>query len=110
MTASSSSLARALRLVEREAVLGFGENAHTFFICRCDSLQKSWTACTGTVRIEKHMNQCWRNNGSGRAQQVYDAIEPSPYSVRKVENTLDEMALAEQDESEKLNVFLWLRF
>jgi hypothetical protein len=56
------------------------------------------------------MNQCWRNNGSGRAQQVHDAIKPSPYSVREVENTLDEMALAEQDESEKSNVFFWLRF
>jgi hypothetical protein len=44
--------------------LDFGENAHTFFICRCDSLQKSWAACTGSVRIEKQMNQCGRNNGS----------------------------------------------
>jgi hypothetical protein len=27
--------------------------------------------------------------------------EPNPYSVREVENTLDEMALAEQHEFEK---------
>lgn len=40
--------------------------------------------------------------GQGTAQQVHDAIEPSPYSVREVENTLDEMALAEQDEFEKI--------
>ena len=40
--------------------------------------------------------------GQGTAQQVHDAIEPSPYSVREVENTLDEMALAEQDEFEKV--------
>jgi len=35
-----------------------------------------------------------RAMGQGTAQQVHDAIEPSPYSVREVENTLDEMALA----------------
>ena len=32
------------------------------------------------------------------ANQVHDAIELTPYSVREVENTLDGMALAEQDE------------
>lgn len=39
-----------------------------------------------------------RAMGEGTAQQVYDSMEPSPYSVREVENTLDEMALAEHDE------------
>ncbi len=40
--------------------------------------------------------------------QVHDAIEPGPYSVREVENTLDEMALAEQDEFEKVgDVYRW---
>jgi hypothetical protein len=28
-------------------------------------------------------------------------MEPTPYSVREVENNLDEMALAEQDDLEK---------
>ena len=49
-----------------------------------------------------------RAMGQGSAQQVHDAIEPSPYSVREVENTLDEMALAEQDEFEKVgDVYRW---
>ncbi len=39
----------------------------------------------------------------GRAQQV-----PTPYSVREVESTLAEMALAEQDEFEKVgDVYRW---
>jgi hypothetical protein len=42
-----------------------------------------------------------RTMGEGTAQQVHDAMEPTPYSVREVENTLDEMALAEQDEFER---------
>jgi len=34
--------------------------------------------------------------------------EPNPYSVREVDNTLDEMALAEQDEFEKAgDVYRW---
>lgn len=40
--------------------------------------------------------------GQGTAQQVHDAIEPSPYSVREVENTLDEMALASGTNLKKL--------
>ena len=49
-----------------------------------------------------------RAMGQGTAQQVHEAIEPSPYSVREVENTLDEMALAEQDEFEKVgDVYRW---
>jgi hypothetical protein len=49
-----------------------------------------------------------RAMGQGTAQQVHDAIEPSPYSAREAENTLDEMALAEQDEFEKVgNVYRW---
>jgi hypothetical protein len=44
----------------------------------------------------------------GTAQQVHDALEPTPYSVREVENTLDEMALAEQGEFERIdNVYRW---
>ena len=49
-----------------------------------------------------------RAMGEGTAQQVHDAMEPSPYSVREVENTLDELALAEQDEFEKnRDVYRW---
>src|SRR5260370_34165950 len=49
-----------------------------------------------------------RAMGQGTAQQVHDAIEPSPYSVREVDNTLDELALAEQDEFEKVGeVYRW---
>jgi len=41
---------------------------------------------------------------------VHAAIEPSPYSVRELENTLDEMALAEQDEFEKVgDVYRWTK-
>lgn len=39
-----------------------------------------------------------RATGEGTAQQVHTSMEPTPYSVREVENTLAEMALAEQDE------------
>ncbi len=46
--------------------------------------------------------------GEGTAQQVHASIEPSPYSVRDVENTLDEMVIHERDEFEKLaNVYRW---
>lgn len=49
-----------------------------------------------------------RMMGQGTAQQVHDALEPSAYSVREVQNTLDEMALAEQEEFEKIeDVFRW---
>ncbi len=49
-----------------------------------------------------------RAMGQGTAHQVHEAIEPSSYSVRGVENTLDEMALAEQDEFEKVGeVYRW---
>ena len=42
------------------------------------------------------------------AQQVHDALESTPYSIREVENTLDEMVLAEQDEFEKAgDVYRW---
>ena len=40
--------------------------------------------------------------GEGTAQQVHDAMELSPYSVREVANTLDEMVLNEPDEFEKI--------
>ena len=42
-----------------------------------------------------------RAMGEGMAPQVHASMEPTPYSVREVENTLDEMALAEQDEFER---------
>ena len=47
--------------------------------------------------------------GEGTAQEVHDSMdEPNSYSVREVENTLDEMALAEQDEFEKAgDVYRW---
>ena len=49
-----------------------------------------------------------RAMGEGTAQQVHDSMEPSPYSVREVENTLDEMVIHERDEFEKLtNVYRW---
>jgi hypothetical protein len=51
-----------------------------------------------------------RAMGEGTAQQVHDSMEPTPYSVREVEveNTLDEMALAEQDEFGKMgDVYRW---
>jgi hypothetical protein len=44
----------------------------------------------------------------GTAQQVHDSMDPSPYSVREVESTLGEIALAEQDEFEKVgDVYRW---
>lgn len=49
-----------------------------------------------------------RAMGQGTAQQVHDAIAPTPYSVCEIENTLAEMALAEQDEFEKVDdVYRW---
>jgi len=40
--------------------------------------------------------------GESTAQQVHDAMELNPYSVREVANTLDEMVLNEPDEFEKI--------
>ena len=49
-----------------------------------------------------------RTMGEGAAQQVHESMEPTPYSVREVENTLDEMALAEQNEFGKAaDVYRW---
>jgi hypothetical protein len=49
-----------------------------------------------------------RAMGEGTSKQVHDSMEPSPYSVREVENTLDEMVIHEHDEFEKLaNVYRW---
>jgi len=46
--------------------------------------------------------------GEGAAHQVHASMEPTPYSAREVENTLDEMALAELDEFEKAgDVYRW---
>jgi hypothetical protein len=47
-----------------------------------------------------------RAMGEGTAQQVHGSMEPTPYSVREVENTLDEMSLAEQDDFEKVGAFI----
>ena len=44
----------------------------------------------------------------GTAQQVHDSMEPTPYSVREVQSTLDEMVLAEQDEFGKVaDMYRW---
>lgn len=43
--------------------------------------------------------------GYGTAQQVYDALDqPHPYSLREVENTLDELVATEPEEFEKVDV------
>jgi hypothetical protein len=43
-----------------------------------------------------------RTMAEGTAQQVHDSMEPTPYSVREVENTLDEMVIHERDDFEKV--------
>jgi hypothetical protein len=49
-----------------------------------------------------------RAMAEGTAQQVHDSMEPTSYSVREVANTLDEMALAEQDEFQKAgDLYRW---
>ena len=49
-----------------------------------------------------------RAMGEGTGQQVHGSMEPTPYSVREVENTLDEMSLAEQAEFERVgDVYRW---
>jgi hypothetical protein len=49
-----------------------------------------------------------RAMGEGTALQVRDSMEPTPYSVREVANTLDEMALAERGEFERVaDVYRW---
>jgi len=49
-----------------------------------------------------------RAMGEGTAQQVHDALDPTLYSVREVDNTLDEMVLAERDEFERVGrVYRW---
>jgi len=49
-----------------------------------------------------------RAMGEGTAHQVHNSMEPTPYSVREVQSTLDEMVLAEQDEFGKVgNVYRW---
>ena len=49
-----------------------------------------------------------RAMGEGTAQQVHDSMDPSPYSLREVQSTLDEMVLAEQDEFERVrDVYRW---
>ena len=51
-----------------------------------------------------------RAMGEGTAQQVHDSMEPTPYSVREVENTLDEMVIHDRDEFEKIgDVYRWKR-
>jgi len=50
-----------------------------------------------------------RAMGEGTGYRSHDSMdEPNHYSVREVESTLDEMALAEQDEFEKAgDVYRW---
>ena len=44
----------------------------------------------------------------GTAQEVHAAMDPSPYCIREVENTLDEMVLHENKEFEKAGeVYRW---
>jgi hypothetical protein len=39
----------------------------------------------------------------GTAQQVHDSMDPSPYSVREVESTLDEIVVHEKERFEKVD-------
>jgi hypothetical protein len=49
-----------------------------------------------------------RAMAQGTAKQVLAAMEPTPYSLREVESTLDEMVLAEREEFEKLDaIYRW---
>jgi hypothetical protein len=50
-----------------------------------------------------------RAMGEGTAPQVHESMdEPNPYSVREVENTLDEMVIHARDEVEKVGgVYQW---
>lgn len=49
-----------------------------------------------------------RAMGEGTAQQVHDSMEPTPYSVREVENTLDEMVIHEREDFERVGtVYRW---
>jgi len=47
--------------------------------------------------------------GQGTAQEVRDSMdEPNPYSVREVENTLDEMVIHERGDVERVgSVYRW---
>jgi hypothetical protein len=48
--------------------------------------------------------------GEGTSQQVHHSMEPTPYSVREVENTLDELVLREKEEFTKLGaVYRWTK-
>jgi hypothetical protein len=44
-----------------------------------------------------------RAMGEGTAQHVHGSMEPTPYSVREVESTLDEIVLHEKEGFEKLD-------
>ena len=49
-----------------------------------------------------------RAMGEGTAPQVHSSMEPTPYSVREVENTLDEMVIHERDDFDKVgDVYRW---
>jgi hypothetical protein len=51
-----------------------------------------------------------RAMGEGTAQQVRDSMDPGPYSVREVENTLDELVLHEKQEFQKVgSVYRWTK-
>ncbi len=55
----------------------------------------------------QHVKSRLQAMGEGTGQQVYDAME-SPYSVREVENVLDELVEKEPDEFERAGeVYRW---
>ena len=60
----------------------------------------------------EHVKSRLQAMGEGTSQQVHDAMEkPNPYSVREVENVLDELVQKEPDEFEKAGkVYRWKKF
>jgi hypothetical protein len=51
-----------------------------------------------------------RAMAEGTAQLVHDSMDPSPYSVREVENTLDELVVHEKQEFTKVGtVYRWTK-
>ena len=61
-------------------------------------------AVAGTVTLDDVVTP----EGEGTAQQVHNSMEPTPYSVREVENTPDEMVIHERDDFDKVgDVYRW---
>jgi hypothetical protein len=49
-----------------------------------------------------------RAMGQGTAEEVHDALDPTPFSVREVESTLAEIVVHEKEEFEKADdVYRW---